>query len=311
MENKNLFLIEMGGLFLVLLLLSFLTHNTILVINIMFLGVFLIISQFSLKKYFEFKKIKEIENSFPNFLRDLSESVRSGLTLMQAFRITSKSDYGLLSEEIKKMNNQLSWNIKMDKVLDMMKDRLEKSKIITKSITIISETNRTGGNTAEILEELSQNVEKLKQEDEEKKAMLHQQVLLLYAIFFIFIGISVALLKFLIPLVANTSTTGFEISGLSFGGNPCSACVGNTLASCGPCNFFFMICEIFDFGAAASHACYFRALFFSMILIEGALTGLISGQIESGSAVAGVKHSLIMFSAGFLIFLMLVGIGLI
>ncbi|MCD6215991.1 MAG: type II secretion system F family protein [Candidatus Aenigmarchaeota archaeon] len=310
MKIKRLYIEIMA--FLVVLIASFLiSEDKIIFVNIFFIGSVLIVVPRSIKNYLEFRHIQAIENEFPNFLRDLSEEVRSGLSIVQAFGIVSKSDYGPLSPEIKKMNNQLSWNIRLERVLQMFKERLNKSDIIVKSITIISEAQRSGGNIAEILEKLADNVEKIRQVKNEKATLLHQQVITLYAIFFIFIGISIALLKFLLPMMAIQQGSGFEMQGLAFGTSPCEQCLTTNIATCFPCKMSFTICQLFGFGPIEKADCYFRTLFFSMIIIQGLFTGLIAGQIETGSTVGGIKHSLIMFSSGFIIFLILIRIGFI
>ena len=42
-----------------------------------------------------------------------------------------------------------------------------------------------------------------------------------------------------------------------------------------------------------------------MVVIQGIFTGLVVGQIGEGKLIAGVKHSLIMTSAGFAILMIL------
>ncbi|MBR9682467.1 MAG: hypothetical protein GOV02_02225, partial [Candidatus Aenigmarchaeota archaeon] len=54
-----------------------------------------------------------------------------------------------------------------------------------------------------------------------------------------------------------------------------------------------------------------NALFISMIVVQGIFTGLVAGQIGEGSAIAGVKHSVIMTASGFAILLLLLQSGVI
>jgi len=53
------------------------------------------------------------------------------------------------------------------------------------------------------------------------------------------------------------------------------------------------------FALGTGGGCYYNALFILMAVIQGILTGLVAGQIGEGSVIAGVKHSIIMTSAGF------------
>ena len=68
----------------------------------LFLGMLILVVPYSLFKFFRLKKIRSYENDFPNFLRDISESLRAGLSLIQAIQTTSKSDYGALPRKSKK-----------------------------------------------------------------------------------------------------------------------------------------------------------------------------------------------------------------
>ncbi|RLI97383.1 MAG: hypothetical protein DRO96_00875 [Candidatus Aenigmatarchaeota archaeon] len=310
--KKKTFLISIAvGIFIIALLLSFLLfEDKIIFINVLLLGSFVLIVPYSLYSYFEFRRIEAMEKEFPNFLRDLAEAKRSGLSLLQAISATSKNTYGLLTDEIKKMNTQLSWNIPLEKILEMFRKRLEKSDIINRSVAVLIQTQKSGGKIDEILETLADNIEKLKEVKEEKATLMNQQTMMMYAIFFIFLGICIALMKFLLPLM-NMQETGFAISGLQIGINPCSMCVNNKMPSCFNCNIFFTISRVFGFGEVGTPESYFRSLFFSMVMIQAIFTGLIAGEIKSGSVVAGVKHTLIMSVSGFVIFLLAVRVGLI
>ena len=93
-----------------------LSSNLALSTNCIFLAIIVLIVPYSVYKFFELKKIRSYEKMFPNFLRDLAESQRAGLTILQAMKVSTKSDYGALSEEVKKMSNQLSWNITLEEI---------------------------------------------------------------------------------------------------------------------------------------------------------------------------------------------------
>src|SRR5438309_12011364 len=56
----------------------------------------LVVPQFLLG-YGRFKEIRDIEEKFPDFLRDIVEALRSGLPLHQAIVHCSKFEYGKLS----------------------------------------------------------------------------------------------------------------------------------------------------------------------------------------------------------------------
>jgi flagellar protein FlaJ len=309
-KTGELILIISVAVSLLLIMLSLVLGSITIFINMLMMSMMIIILPYSVYKFIRFKKIKSYENEFPNFLRDLSESMRADLSLIQSVQSAAKSDYGLLTHEIQKMSNQLSWNVPVEKVLKNFADRVAESKIIVRSLLIIDQSNKSGGNIEDTMESLANNIESIKETQQEKGVLLNQQVMMMYAIFFIFLGITLTLIKFLIPMLQSQQpVSGFGIGG--FNPNPCAACVGSENPACGGCHTFNAIAVAFGLGNADDAASYYKALFLAMILIQGFFSGLIAGQIGSDSVVVGIKHSMIMVLSGFMVFMVVVITGLV
>ncbi|HLC76673.1 MAG TPA: type II secretion system F family protein [archaeon] len=310
LKKDHLILVISVVVSLMLIFISILTGSVPLIANMLFLGMLLMIMPYSLYKFFLLKRIRAYEREFPNFLRDLAESQRAGLSLIQALQAVSKSDYGPLTKEVKKINNQLSWNVSLEKVLKSFGDRVSESRLITRSILIINQANKSGGNVEDSMEALADNMESIKEAQQEKAVLLNQQVVMMYAIFFVFLGITIALIKFLIPLLQTQAQSGgFGVQG--FNSNPCSVCTTSSDPACVGCNVFYSVAVAFDLGKAGEEAAYYKALFLSMILVQGFFSGLIAGQIGADSVVVGIKHSLIMLLSGFIIFILVVKTGIV
>ncbi len=187
--------------------------------------------------------------------------------------------------------------------------RVKLSKIFSRSITIIKQAEKSGGNVAESMGSLAENIQSLRDVQEEKSVLLNQQMLIMYAIFFIFLGISIAILRFLIPLFETPSNVGgFVLQG--FNQNPCDACISSSDIGCFGCTSMFAVSTVFGFGEKEETASYYRSLFFSMIVIQGFFSGLIAGQISSDSLSAGIKHSFAMLLIGIFIFVLIMRLGL-
>ncbi len=316
MNEKRLLLIS-GIIFVALLVIAFLLpEDFAMSMNLVFIGMIVLILPFSVHKFLEFKKIKLYEEQFPNFLRDVAEAQRAGLTIVQAIKLAARSDYGTLSKEVKKINDQLSWNIPLESVIKNFRNRVKNSEVITKSLLIIEQANRSGGNIEDTMDSLASNIESIKEVQEEKSTLLNQQVLMMYAIFFIFLGITIALVKFLVPMLQSqveTQAGGGTSFALfkGFNANPCYACISGADPECLGCNMFFTVSSIFGFGDKSDPSSYYKSLFFIMILVQGLFSGLIAGQIGSDSVVAGTKHSLIMLISGGFAFITVVRLGFI
>src|SRR4030042_1502384 len=56
-----------------------------------------------ISSYMRHREISAMEDQLPNFLRDLVEETRSGMTLPRSIQMCSKVDYGKLYKEVKKM----------------------------------------------------------------------------------------------------------------------------------------------------------------------------------------------------------------
>jgi flagellar protein FlaJ len=280
--------------------------------NLVIIAAFISIVPFFIWKYSKFMWLKSLEAQFPNFIRDLADSKRSGMSFPEAIRIAARSNYGKLSPEVEKMKNRLSWGTPFLRVLEIFGNDVKDSKTIKEALNIIKESYQSGGNIANTLESVAGDIVMIKEAEAERISLVRQQVMLMYGLFYMFMAISVVIIFVMVPMIqsapaavpegASGGTLGAgNVGGLQFS-DPCTSNSG-TQVSAFPCALFSSICALLDQPEGIS--CYYLAMFFSIILIQGLFTGLIAGQLGEGSVVAGSKHALIMvFSAiGVLLFL--------
>jgi pilus assembly protein TadC len=78
--------------------------------NTIILSVFIVVAPQLIFSYIEYRKLKEVENRFPSFLRNLTEAIRSEIPFHQAIIYVSRSDYGKLTPYVKKMANHILGN---------------------------------------------------------------------------------------------------------------------------------------------------------------------------------------------------------
>lgn len=277
------------------------------------IGVFLNITPQALLIYQRYRKVKDMEERFPAFLRDLNENIRSGMAFHKAILAVSKTDYGVLTEEIKKMSHQISWGVALDKVLLKFADRVKSSRRLYTSINIIKESFASGGEVVATLESVADSVTTLEEADKEKKSLLDQYVLLMYAISIIFVVIISVINSFLVPIFETTSGTSSSEGSIALQ-NPCL----NSLP--GPeeaiCSFYKTISSFIAISPKTgepvdpnSIASYYTALFFMMSVVQSLLSGLVAGQISEGSIKAGIKHSIILGGITIGMFYILVYMG--
>jgi len=280
-----------------LIALGLITSNLGVVSNAFILFAFMLILPLILLKYERERSIREMEEKMPLFLRDMVESIRSGIPFHQAIVSSSKLDYGALSKEVNRMANQISWGMPVNKVLDQFVDRVKSSKRLFMALKILRESYFTGGDVISTLESVSSNLNELNDAGKERRSLLNQHMVLMYALVFIFVAILVAMNKLMVPIFQISSTPGAETLGIQ------SPCADNPSIICSifsiPARYIFNLPDPTNIGA------YYLSLFFYMSTIVAVACGLVVGQIMEGSVIAGLKHSLILTVAVWGILLLL------
>jgi flagellar protein FlaJ len=232
--------------------------------SILILAAVMFIVPIALMKYYDVWKIKTLEDYYPQFMRDLVEAIRAGMTLPQALKSISANDYGHLSPYVKKLNAQLDWGIPFDKAL-LNFSKITHSKLIGRITSTIIESHRFGGNITDIFESISSTAVEIERLREERKLYINSQIMTGYIIFFVFLLVIIGLQKFLVPTLSEVSVG--EITTQS--------------EEIGP---------------------QYSEMFRNLIIIQGLFAGLVIGKMAEASVVAGIKHSLVLLIVGVLIY---------
>ncbi|MBS3056048.1 MAG: type II secretion system F family protein [Candidatus Aenigmarchaeota archaeon] len=310
MKEKHIIIISASVSVILILLAMIFTLDLVTFSNILIVSFMIIVGPMIYLKFAKAKKTMQFEKEFPTMLRAIAESQKAGLNLMDAIKIASKNEYGIIGKELRKMKIQLSWNVPFETVMEKFAMRTGSS-LIKRCVTIIVQANKSGGDVKEIMNSLATNIEDNREVQAEKSSVLGQQSMMLYAIFLIFIGISIAIVKSIVPLIEMQGMETSSFGMANFGGNPCKLCITEKTVDCMACTVFNGIGISMGFGDPDSGKTYYNALFFSMVIVQGFFTGLIVGQITSDSMMIGLRHSLIMVSIGLAVFIIAVRLGLI
>lgn len=106
-----------------------------------------------------------------NFLRDLVEARKTGLSPERCIETLAERDYGAFSKKLKKIANKLRWGIPLSKILE---DEIKESRnwFITTNLFLLIDSIDVGGGTPEALEALASFGEEiLLLEDEKRKSV--------------------------------------------------------------------------------------------------------------------------------------------
>jgi len=269
MEKRLMTIAIINGIIVGMIILFdflFLRDVSTLFSSVLIIAVIMFVAPIALIRYYEISKVKVLENFFPQFMRDLVESVRSGMTLPQAIDSVSGNDYGHLSKYVKKLNAQLNWGIPFEKAL-LNFSKGTRSKVIGRIASTIIESHRFGGNITSIFEAISSTAIEIERLREERRLYINSQLITGYVIFFVFLVVIIGLQRFLVPtlteVVVEEVTTAPRTEQ-----------------------------EMMD---------EYTGIFRNLILLQGLFAGLVIGKMAEGMIAGGIKHSLFLMIIGIVI----------
>jgi len=212
---------------------------------------------------------------FLEFSRNLVESVKSGIPVSKSIINISNKDFGSLTPHVKKLANQIVLGITVKDALKIFASDIQ-SPVVSRSVELIIEAERSGGEIGGILESVAKSVSEIEEIKKERKAAVYSMAMQGYIIFFIFIVIMLVVQYKFIPQMVGAISTG-TVTGA--GGLP----------------------NMFGGGGGTLDQALLSRLFLLLMLVEGFFTGLVIGQLAEGSIRTGLKHSFILVAISYLI----------
>ncbi len=269
MEFKKIHIILSGiGILILALALLFSGNVKIFILGV---GVFVIISPFAYSLIKEANDNTEKEEMFLEFSRNLVESVKAGTPVSKSVINLRDKQYGVLTPHINKLASQILLGIPLSRALHVFsKDVGNKS--ISRSLTLIGQAEKAGGDIGEILESVAGSVSLTDKLKKEQMASVSTLVVQGYIIFFVFIIIVMVMQFKIIPMVSGLGGQLGETGLLGGGGG------GGEIDPQGIANAFLYL-----------------------LLIQGFFSGLTIGKLAEGNIKNGIKHSLALMLMAFLI----------
>ena len=157
-----------------------------------------------------------VEEKFPDFLRDLAEYWKGGLSMTVAIQTLAKGEYGNLNDEVNKMSSQISWGVSFGEVLGMFTERVT-SPIVTRAVRMVDEANKAGGKISDILLAASFDAREIKALETERRQEVGSYVTVIYASFFVYLGIILVLASTFIPAIVDSSAATGGSGSMSIG----------------------------------------------------------------------------------------------
>lgn len=222
------------------------------------------------------RRTRRLEERFPEFLRDLAASHRSGLTLERSVEVAAQGDYGELTSEIQTMADQLALNVTFEEALTRFRDRVD-TPLVQRSISLILRASKSGGNITDVLLAAAENGREIKQLDQKRGRTMSLYTTIIYITFFVFLAVAAILYASFIPQMVEAQEA-VRSQGLSgFGG--------------------------VSFGSLSVDD--FRTFFFMAALVQGVGNGMIAGLVERGDPLLGMRHAFLMVAITWVAFMVL------
>ena len=241
--------------------------------DFLLIAIFIFTGVFGIYEFLRLHRVHKIDNRFPDFVRDLAESRRAGMTFTKAIMYSSRGNYGVLTSEIQKIARQISWGSSVDNALNAFAKRVN-TKLIRRTISLIIEASRSGGNVADVLEAASRDAREIKLIESERRASMLSYIAVIYVAMGVFLLILVVLCKSLLPSMLGSEASTMQASTMMKGGLMKQADV--------------------------------LQLFFAAALVQSGMMGLVTGVFEEGNIISGVKHTFIMLIIVWIIFKVIV-----
>jgi archaeal flagellar protein FlaJ len=241
-------------------------------IDFFVLGMLCLIAPYGFAMTAKLRKISKIEERLPDFLRDVAEAGRFGMTLPDAIVVASTGRYGLLTDEIKKMASQIEWGVPVAQALELFEQRVP-TPLVQRVVSIVTRANEAGGNVADVLTMVAHDTREAQLAQQARQISMLTYVTVIYISFFVFLVTIYIMAAVFLPQMI---TAGQGISSSS-------------LASAGAITLAFNFVPVL-----------FLA-FMVAVIVHAVGDGIMAGVLFNGRVAEGLQHATIMLATGWLI----------
>jgi flagellar protein FlaJ len=195
-----------------------------------------------------------LEKALPDFIRDISEGRKIGLSPEQTIQALAEKHYGQLSKHVKKMSSQVSWGVSTVQVITTFVSEV-KSWVTREAGMLLAEVIDVGGGTVRSFSDMADFARKMNDLEGEKRSALKPYLFICY-----FSAIMVVVTTFIMVYFISTPINFGAASKIA----PPPATV--------------------DKGAID--------VLLTVSIFESWVIGIVAGKMGEGSTADGFKHAL-------------------
>ncbi len=222
-----------------------------------------------------YRRIKKIEERLPDFLRDVAEAGRFGMTLAEAIIVASSGRYGALTDEIKKMAAKIQWGVPVNEALESFNERVN-TPLVNRMVAIIIKANQAGGNVADVLGMVAHAARETQLMEKERAIEMSTYAFVLITAFFVFLATIIILNTSFLPQMAKA-------------GKAVSQSLSNTAITNVPVRIAYESIPTIQF------------LFVLAAIIHGIGDGIMMGILRDGRIKSGMFYGFALLIAGYMI----------
>jgi flagellar protein FlaJ len=208
-----------------------------------------------------------IDDKLDEFVRDVAEGLRGGLSFTQALEETAKVDYGPLTAELRSALAKMGWGVPFDEALEQLAERVG-TPLAHSTVALLNEVGRSGGRLNEILNMIYSHLREVKELERDRRRQMSPYVMIIYS--------SIGVYLFVVVILF---TTLFS----------------QVMASSEEVPFFKAVSQL-----------EFHIWFLHMSVIESVVAGFVAGKMGEGVMVAGLKHILILLLMSLIVFTLVI-----
>jgi len=221
-------------------------------------------------------RTKRVEAVLPDFLLLVSSNLRSGMTPFNATKNSCREEFGPLAEEMKVITTRSMGVESFRESLKMLSEKVD-SRILKETVSFLSESIRSGGKLAKLLET---SAEDISQTQELKKEMISGTKM--YVLFVLFVIVVAT------PLLMSISVQFLEMITVIQAGQPDLG---------GSTNLGFLSSQLLITSE------FMQNIAFVLLFGNALLSSFFIGVLTERKAKLGVKYAPIIFIASAVLFI--------